>query len=279
MGHWNHEHERPGSARGDSSTAESRAMAAFSFAPTTALSHAVRELDRLATHLHDWLSSDTWTAISALTEAFESAPLYPENDLSDVTEVLNRLIQAAAAVSGLIRDGMNRGPSWRFLDLGRCIERTTTTAQMLLCADLRRAPTPAPVLKTIIELLDSQMTYRFRYRDQLQRDAVLDLGITDDTNPRSLSFQILRLQSQVSELPTTSQQPLPGEEDRLVMRCSHAVRMLNHEDLAAASAVRVIEALKEIEEAVDKLATVLTRNYLVHSGVPRRIEDVFGAHS
>jgi uncharacterized circularly permuted ATP-grasp superfamily protein/uncharacterized alpha-E superfamily protein len=276
LGHLAHDHESPTASNDDLRSPEAKALAVFSFARSTALAHAVAELDRLASLLQDWLSQDTWTAIATLAESFENAPLYPENDLSDIAVVLHRLIQDTAAVSGMVNDGMNRGPSWRFLELGRCIDRTVSTAQLLLCADLRRAPTPAAVLKAVIELLDVQMTYRGRYREQLQRNAVLDLGITDETNPRSLAFQIQRLTAQIDRLPTTDNRPLPGDEDRLVMKCAHAVRMLNNEDLAAASATSVVRALEEVCASADALSAVLTRNYLVHSGIPRRIGTMHG---
>jgi len=276
LGHWAHEHESPSSVDNQSGGQEGQILAAFSFARTAGLTHAIKELDRLASLLQDWLSPDAWTAISKLVESFQTAPVYPENDLSDIAVLLNQLVLDTAAVSGLIGEGMNRGPSWRFLDLGRCIERMVSTAQMLLCGDLHRAPTAAPVLKAMLELIDVQMTYRLRYRDQLQRNAVLDLGITDDTSPRSLAFQIHRLEAHVKRLPNLADPPLPEEDKRLVLKCSHAIRMLNDADLAAASATAVIDALKCVHEAADSLSGVLTRKFLVHSGTPRRISSLFG---
>lgn len=241
-----------------------------------ALSRAVSELERLASLVRDWLSPDTWSAIVTLAEGYQPAPVDPGQDLSDGAAVLNELIRNAAAVTGLIADGMNRGPSWRFLELGRRIERTIGTSQLLQSADLQRAPTAAAVLKAIIEVLDVQMTYRFRYRDQLQRNAVLDLGITDTSNPRSLVFQIDRIVAQIHRLPAARHEPLRNEEERVTMACAHAVRMLDSDDLAAAGAAAVVEALKEARSAAERLSSVLTRKYLVHAGHPRRIEDLYG---
>lgn len=250
--------------------------APFSRSHAEALADSVSELERLASLTRDWLSPDSWWAVATLADSFRQSPVEPSLEFSDVTTSLNELIQNTAAVSGLITDGMNRGPSWRFLELGRRLERAIATARFLLCADLHRAPTPAPVLKSVIEVLDVQMTYRFRYRDQLQRNAVLDLGITDNSNPRSLAFQIDRIVSLVEQLPMAGHPILRNEEQRTIMRSAHAVRMLNSDDLAAASASVVIHALEEAVRSCEDLSTLLTGKYLVHSGAPRSIQDLFG---
>jgi uncharacterized alpha-E superfamily protein len=178
-----------------------------------------------------------------------------------------------ASVSGLISDGMNRGPSWRFLDIGRCIERAGATARLLISADLRRSPVAPSLLKTIVEVIDVRMTYRFRYRENLQRNAVLDLTITDDTNPRSLVFQIDRLVSHVDKLPGYEVTPLRSEVMRLVMAAAHAVRMLTADDLAASNPRAVLSALKTVDDNMTRLSDALTDKYLVHSGTPRKFSD------
>jgi len=132
------------------------------------------------------------------------------------------------------------------------------------------------LLRTLVEVLDVRMTYRFRYRENLQRNAVLDLAITDETNPRSLAFQIDRLVSHVDRLPGYEVLPLRSEEMRLVMQAAHAVRMLTAEDLAAATPRSVLSALKTVEDCMIKLSDALTSKYLVHSGPPRQFTDNVG---
>jgi uncharacterized alpha-E superfamily protein len=128
----------------------------------------------------------------------------------------------------------------------------------------------------MVEILDVRMTYRFRYRENLQRNAVLDLAITDDTNPRSLAYQIDRLVSHVDRLPGYEARPLRSEEMRLVMEAAHAVRMLTAEDLSASTPRNVLVALKTVDDSMTKLSDTLTNKYLVHSGVPRQFTDNSG---
>ncbi len=258
------------------SLAEALPLAVYDPNEYGGLARTVNDLTRLASLVRDWISPDTWHRINVTTGAFNATPSKEWHDLADVVNSSNTLIGDLASVSGLISDGMNRGPSWRFLELGRCIERAGATARMLITAELKRGPVSPNLLKTMVEILDVRMTYRFRYRENLQRNAVLDLAITDDTNPRSLAYQIDRLVQHVDRLPGYEARPLRSEEMRLVMEAAHAVRMLTTEDLAASTPKNVLIALKTVDDCMTKLSDVLTNKYLVHSGTPRQFTDTNG---
>lgn len=258
------------------SLAEALPIAVFDAQEYGGLARTVRDLTRLASLVRDWISPDTWHRINVTAESFWATPNKDWRDLADVVTSSNALVGDLASVSGLIADGMNRGPSWRFLEIGRCIERAGATARLLISADFRRGPMAPTLLKTLVEVLDVRMTYRFRYRENLQRNAVLDLAITDETNPRSLAYQIDRLVSHVDRLPGYTTQPLRSGEMRLVMEAAHAVRMLTAEDLAAANPKAVLATLKVVDESMIKLSDSLTNKYLVHSGAPRQFSELPG---
>jgi len=241
------------------------------------LARVVKELTRLASLVRDWISPDTWHRINLTAEKFKTSSEKEWRDITDVVSSANSLVGDIASVSGLVFDGMNRGPAWRFLELGRCIERTSATARLLLSAESKRGPSDPAILKSLVEVLDVRMTYRFRYRENFYRNAVLDLTITDETNPRSLANQIDRLVAQVDRLPGYEARPLRSAEMRIVMQTAHVVRMLTSEDLAAANPKAVIAALKIIEDNMVLLSDTLTRKYLVHSGVPRQFSENGGA--
>lgn len=255
------------------SLAEALPAAVFDPGEYGGLAPTVQDLTRLASLVRDWISPDTWHRINVTAETFRTAPSREWRDLADVVSATGILIGDIASVSGLIADGMNRGPSWRFLEIGRSIERAAATARLLITADLRKGNASPLLLKTLVEVLDVRMTYRFRYRENLQRNAVLDLAITDETNPRSLAFQLERLIQHTDRLPGYTTQPLRSPEMRLVMEAAHAVRMLTAEDLAQTGLKTVMAALRTTEEAMLKLSDALTHKYLVHSGVPRQFME------
>src|SRR6476661_3390052 len=110
----------------------------------------------------------------------------------EVLAHLNRLITDLAAFSGMEMENMTRGHGWRFLDLGRRIERSQNLLA-LLKATVHPAPRNDAVLGPLLEICDSSMTYRRRYHARPQLSPVLDLLVADDSNPRSLVWQLYQL--------------------------------------------------------------------------------------
>jgi len=240
------------------------------------IAYAVSEMLRLGSATRDLLSQDTWRKIHQSAHWYLSGPKRGVDDLGEVHNALSQLQANLAAVSGLIHDGMVRGPSWRFLDMGRRIERCRSTCRFLSSLIQSKAIHEKPVLKAILEVIDSRMTYRFRYLDNIQTNAVLDLAITDETNPHAVDFQLITLEQHIDALPTDVVQPLRIEEKRLLMSAIHSVRMLTPESLADQSLKEVSAALKNAHAKMKELSDTITRNYLVHAGPPRQITSAGG---
>lgn len=150
------------------------------------LAHCVRELLRVASHLRERLSLDNWRTLNRMArEHGRRAPA-----LGELLVELDGAIAAFTTLSGFALDGMTRDPGWRFLSIGRRIERLQT-----LSATLRQAlagPRGAD-LTWLLRLSDSIITYRARYSAQPEWLPVLDLLVRDEANPRSIAFQVLGL--------------------------------------------------------------------------------------
>ena len=71
------------------------------------------------------------------------------------------------------------------------------------------------------------MTYRSRYLANLQLAAVLDLLLTDETNPRSLAYQFVQVAEHVEQLPRGGIQPGYSTEQQLAMSLLHSIRMVD----------------------------------------------------
>ncbi len=89
---------------------------------------------------------------------------------------------------------MTRSHAWRFLDVGRRLERAIGLVRLVRHTLVEATPSPADrpaaLLEALLEVCDSGITYRRRYLATLQVAPVLDLLLTDDGNPRSLLFQL-----------------------------------------------------------------------------------------
>jgi uncharacterized alpha-E superfamily protein len=119
----------------------------------------------------------------------------------DYPAMLTSCLELLSAFSGMERENITRGPGWLFLSLGRRLERA-----MYLIRQLSELTAPLdedswPILELLLEVADSSMTYRQRYFTSLQPAPVLEVLMTDETNPRSLAFQLIHLADLYGKLP------------------------------------------------------------------------------
>ncbi|MGH8463803.1 MAG: alpha-E domain-containing protein, partial [Pseudomonas sp.] len=149
----------------------------------------LQRLQWAASQVRGKLSRENWQALVELQR--ESRCL--ENQAADFGEhvdVLNRLVMSMAALSGFALDDMTRDEGWRFLMIGRRIERLQS-----LCSSLAvylRGPTAFDQagLEWLLELGNSSITYRSRYLAVAQLIPVLDLLLLDEQNPHAVLFQL-----------------------------------------------------------------------------------------
>ncbi len=114
---------------------------------------------------------------------------------------LDRVIMWPAALGGVVMESMTRGQAWRFLDMGRRVERALNLVLTLRAALARTSDREAPLLESVLDVADSGMTYRRRYLASLHVVPVIDLLVTDDSNPRSVIFQLESLAEHLPQLP------------------------------------------------------------------------------
>ena len=133
------------------------------------------------------MSTDHWRTINRLLldPGFDGF-----RDLPQAIALLDRTVSALVTLSGFTLDGMTRDTGWRFLSLGRRIERLRAVCGAISTA-VREGRSAG--LDWLLEFCDSTITYRSRYMGQPEWLPVLDLLIRDDTNPRSVLFQLKRL--------------------------------------------------------------------------------------
>jgi uncharacterized circularly permuted ATP-grasp superfamily protein/uncharacterized alpha-E superfamily protein len=144
----------------------------------------LHQVQRVAFSLRERLSVDHWRTINRLLQdpGFDAS-----RELPQALALLDRVVNGMMTLSGYALDGMTRDTGWRFLSLGRRIERLRA-----LCAAIAiavREGRPAG-LDWLLEFCDSSITYRSRYLGTPEWLPVLDLVIRDDTNPRSVAFQL-----------------------------------------------------------------------------------------
>ena len=234
--------------------------------PPAGLRQTLIELRRIASIVRDRLSVDTWRILNQLHQDFRLR--HGRIQFDDVLAHLNRMITDLAAFSGMEMENMTRGHGWRFLDVGRRLERSINLTSLLRIAVLVQ-PSEDAMLEPLLEIADSTMTYRRRYFASPSLPLVLDLLLADDTNTRALAFQLNALSEHVQHLPRDPEAPSPTREERLMADAVVALRDADVDALSHAGDDRQFPALTILVDSLEgdlrSLSDAITHFYFSHA--------------
>jgi uncharacterized circularly permuted ATP-grasp superfamily protein/uncharacterized alpha-E superfamily protein len=231
------------------------------------------KLQRLAIFLRERTSNDLWQVLSTLAERLAMPGGTLGRLAGDAVGLLNQTLLSLAAFRGLARENMTRAHGWRFLDMGQRIERS-----IHLCAFLDNAlGSPAAdnpsVLEAVLEVADSSITYRGRYNLLPNLGTVYDLVLLDDTNPRSLLFQLNQLVKHFERLPGERESALPSPGQRILLECLTALRLLDPRDLNRLESgwqeSDVGRVIQQIRRQMPRLSDAIAASYFAHSTISR----------
>ncbi|MEX0793416.1 MAG: circularly permuted type 2 ATP-grasp protein, partial [Pirellulaceae bacterium] len=234
----------------------------------------ITDIFRITARTRDRVSGDSWRILQRMDKGF-SPPGVGSWDMADCLSLLDDLIINLAALGGMVSESMTRTQVYHFLDMGRRIERAYQEVRLLHCCLISYQGAIAPLLEAILEVFDSSMTYRSRYLADLQLGAVLDLVITDDTNPRSVAWQVLELEKHVKRLPREALPATISAEERLATRLTYLIRMIEISALTEEGVLdedgELSQLLLELAEILPKLSDTISHRYLIHAGPQMRM--------
>ncbi len=256
---------------------ESLPSAALDPKQATSLAATLVSTHRLASLVRDRISMDSWRILHGIESDLQSLLGRQRVDLADMLGFLNRIVIDLAAFSGLVAESTTRTQGWRFLEMGRRIERSAVIIDFVRNM-LVETPLGEPaVLEALLELCDSIMTYRSRYLASLQRAPALDLLLTDETNPRSLAFQLAALAGHVEQLPRDMNQALRSPEQRITISALNAIRLVDLDTLSepqrANERTRLDRLLERLSDQLPRLSDMVSHKYLIHAGNPQQLGE------
>ena len=235
------------------------------------LRQLVGQLQRIAMFVRDRTSNDLWRAANQLGDMLSKAPADNILLAADALGVLNQTLLGLASFHGLARENMTRAQGWRFIDFGMRIERALSLCTFLDFA-LRSPEADNPsLLETVLEVADSTLTYRSRYNLLPNIAAVYDLVLLDDTNPRSLFFQINQLAQHLERLPREKESVTL--QQKILRECSSRLRMLDPREMASRterwSDGDVGFLLTAMLRDLPRLSDAIAVSYFAHSEISR----------
>lgn len=207
----------------------------------------VREARRTASVIRERLSIDAWRLFGDMQQQLTLEEGHEPSE-GEAYEIADRALKSLAAFSGLSQENMVRGPGWRFLDIGRRLERGIATCRFARHFAETTAPTDA--LDALLDLTDSQITYRSRYLLGASLQPVLDLVMLDPYNPRSVAFQIDRLDTEIRDLPSLTEDGMLEAPRRLILKLAAECRTAEAARLDRTSILLFEQLLMGVSSAI-----------------------------
>ncbi len=241
--------------------------------------------------VRDRWSTDTWRVMNSIenlcTTLEKSIPEDQNTSAQILTDLvlqeaelasLDQLMIFLSALSGLNAESMTQTIGWISLDIGRRIERA------LLLIVLGRSSLVAVkddwieglLLESVLAATESLITYRSRYRSALHFPTVLELVLLDDENPRSLLYQLKRLEEQIRVLPREKFGYRLSEEEQLILEALTQLQLSNTMDLAEHSEhttqrTGLEKLLVRLAQILVDISDVLTQTYFSHIQRPQQL--------
>jgi uncharacterized circularly permuted ATP-grasp superfamily protein/uncharacterized alpha-E superfamily protein len=242
------------------------------------LASTLNEVHRVGNSVRERLSADMTRLIGQLNDCVQVQEymLFVE-----YAAVLTGCLELLSAFSGMERENITRGPGWLFLSLGRRLERSMYSLRQAREITKPLEQNEWPLLEYVLEVADSSMTYRSRYFTTLQPVAVLDVLMADETNPRSLDFQLNHLADLYQKMPRHVPADLHAMQHAVAMLRSFTLQDIayplpgltpnhGHSDERA----RLERTLKELSVLLPTWSNNLSNNYFSHArGIPINIGE------
>ncbi|MGE3245702.1 MAG: circularly permuted type 2 ATP-grasp protein [Beijerinckiaceae bacterium] len=168
-----------------------------------------------ASNIRDRFSVDGWLALADLKKSVwrMKAKLTSGDDAAHAMSIFLRKI---TGFSGLVHENMYRFNGWRFLTIGRSLERAMNMAQLMQRFSSKEAPEGS--FDMLLEVGDSVMAHRRRYSVTTSRETVIDMLVLDPNNPRSVLYQLEQIKEQLALLPGADQHRQYLELSRAALR-------------------------------------------------------------
>ncbi len=237
---------------------------------TYGMSPLLGALRRTGQRARPYLSEESWRSIDRLTsdQGWRRPP--PPQNASALLRLIDDSLMTLSAFAGTTQENLTRNHVWRFLELGRAIERGLAFARIAQTMGGRRREPDETWLRAWLTLLDSRTAYRTRYMTTPAPAPAIDLLILDERNPRSLVYQLMRLEEALTRLPHPG--PRRPRELQLAMRILMEVRLGDPEALAAEDEDGARPALAALlagmRTALLDIADELARSFFAHTQAP-----------
>lgn len=200
-------------------------------------------------------SSDMWRVFENIQKLWRNLENEKEITVNKMIKTLNQLITRLIAFMGLIEESIMVEQGLLLYFIGLQLEQSmlTITKCRSLLVIKQSGQTEYEVLESLLSSHESLNIYRYSYRSYIRVEPVISLLLMDLKYPRSLTFQLGRLQKDISRLPHSQKSDALMHYEKYVFEAFSKLRLANSDQLAT-----VKENDGNIRKDLDKLLEELS---------------------
>jgi uncharacterized circularly permuted ATP-grasp superfamily protein/uncharacterized alpha-E superfamily protein len=223
--------------------------------------------------VRDRLGLDTWRILDSVSEELNGINK-PDVTLTEVYHALDNMVIKMMAFYGLNIDNMTRESTWHILNMGRFIESSTNTCIALRSLITKKfdQESDRELWENTLRCNESLVTYRYQYRSNLELSGVLNLLLTNESNPRSLIYQILKIDYHFTNMAMQEfglSSELPPIRKKLLEAITKT-RLCDIEELCKLNKrsnqyVNLTDFLDEIIKLTQETSTIVSEEFFNHT--------------
>ncbi len=236
------------------------------------LAQSIQSFVRNGYSVRDRLSLDTWRIMDGISEELNKMRKSSTN-LTQVYQGLDNMVIRLMAFYGLNIDNMTRESTWYLLNVGRFLESAVNNCSVLMSMLTRTFGYEVDklLMEDTLRCNESLVTYRYKYRSNLELNGVLSLLITSESNPRSLVYQILKIDEHLSNLPHGDNDEELSPARKKLLKAITKIRLCDIAKLCTLDEDRAVYVhlpvfLDEIIQLMKETSDFIYEGYFNHTG-------------
>jgi len=227
-----------------------------------------------AFNVRDLWSVDTWRVIDDIDEILQALQ-QDDVGFSALQDRLDALIGCLMAFFGQTQESMPHESGWYLFNIGRRMERALQLSSMIRHTLVQRGSDVVEhlTLEALLVNQESLSTHRRRYRASQSPRTVFDLLLLDVRHPRSIAYQVRKVNELVERLPQS--QPVSrahdlNDEQRLLLKLKSDIQLAELDRLVAVNEENGTRAVLETllaktDKRLRKVSDLLTQRYFSHT--------------
>jgi uncharacterized alpha-E superfamily protein len=224
---------------------------------------AARENARRA---RETVSSDMWQCLNTTWIGIERI----RSGSTTAHDFFTWVRERAALVAGIADETMSRDDAWRFLVLGRSLERADMTARLVATSTISSA---VPSWTTLLRSCGAHESYLRTYRGVASDDRAAEFLLLDRLFPRSVLHALVQAEECLEELAPPLERVGVADTGRRLLgqiRTSLEYRPL-HEVLAD-----LPEEMEKVQQAISAASEAVARRYFPRVAATAWVGDWVG---